>query len=124
MDHNIEENANTAFNYGQGYLIKNSGDSSSGYASIMAYETTGFVQTNYYSNPDVTHPQAGTPTGVSGSANNVRVLTEQRFMMAAVGDESGSCGAGVVTTAAPPTTIAPATTTKKPTSGSVKFNLR
>ena len=35
----------------------------------MAYTTTGFVQTNYYSNPDVIHPDAGTPTGVVGTAN-------------------------------------------------------
>ena len=46
---------------------------------------------NYYSNPDVTFPATGTPTGVEGVSNNAKVMTEVRFNMAAMGDESGTC---------------------------------
>ena len=59
----------------------------------MAYGTTGhWTRVNYYSSPDIIFPATGTPTGVAGVSNNARVITENRFKIAALGDESGSCG--------------------------------
>ena len=58
----------------------------------MAYSAPGHGhRVNYYSNPAVILPDTGTPTGVAGISNNAAVLTRNRFMMAALGDESASC---------------------------------
>ena len=58
----------------------------------MGYNADGHGhRVNYYSNPDVILPDTGTPTGVAGTSNNAAVLTRNRFMMAALGDESASC---------------------------------
>ena len=74
---------------GQGHLILPSG---SGYRTIMAYSFTGHTRrVNYYSNPSVTFPATGTPTGITGVSNNARVITLNRNVVAAYGDESGSC---------------------------------
>ena len=76
----------------------------------MAYGTTGYrAKANYYSNPDVIFPGTGTPTGVAGVSNNARVLNEMIDQMAALGDESGTCGEN-------PTTLQ-STTTGSPTTG-------
>ena len=76
--------------YGRGHLILPSG---SRYRTVMAYGTDGhWTRVNYWSNPDVIFPATNTPTGVRGVSNNARVLTENRFTLAAYGDESGSCG--------------------------------
>merc|ERR1711934_1055837 len=72
---------------------------------------------NYYSNPDVKFKNV--PTGVEGKADSARLITEHRFVIAGVGDESEKCsinisggGGGKPTTSAPATTSsAPATTT-------------
>ena len=78
---------------GQGHLILPSG---SGYRTIMAYSFTGHRRrVNYYSNPAVTLPATGTPTGITGVSNNARVIALNRNVVAAYGDESGSCSGTV-----------------------------
>jgi hypothetical protein len=75
---------------------------------------------NYYSNPDVKFKNV--PTGVEGKADSARLITEHRFVIAGVGDESAKCsinisggGGGKPTTSAPATTSSPpATTTTAP----------
>ena len=73
---------------------------------------------NYYSNPDVKFKNV--PTGVKGKADSARLITEHRFVIAGVGDESEKCsinvsggGGGKTTTSAPATTSSapPATST-------------
>jgi len=85
--HNREQyQSPTGYNYGK--LISPQG---SGYRTIMAYSADGHKRrVNYYSNPNVTLTLTGTPTG-STLENNARVLIENRFAMAAIGDESISC---------------------------------
>merc|ERR1711981_7184 len=82
-----------------------------GWRTIMAYYAPGYgVKANYYSNPDVQF--MGHDTG-SADEDSARVITENRFVMAALGDESETCTAP--TTEAPaPTTEAPAPTTEAP----------
>ena len=101
--------SNNIFSYGHGQLIEK-GSASTGYNSIMAYGTTGYRRkANYYSNPDVIFPGTGTPTGVAGVSNNAKVLNEMIGQMAALGDESGTCG--YVPPSTTTTTTAPTTTT-------------
>merc|ERR1711874_161780 len=61
---------------------------------------------NYYSNPKVSYN--GVPTG-SKTQNCARVIKENRFAFAAVGDESGTCSS-MPTTAATTTTTTTTTT--------------
>merc|ERR1712083_629827 len=77
---------------------------------------------NYDSNPSVKFKNV--PTGVAGKADAARMITENRFAIAAVGDESKKCstgsgGAGGATTPSPAkttpsSTLAPSTTTASP----------
>ena len=70
---------------------------------------------NYYSNPAVTFPGTGTPTGVAGLSNNAAVISRNRFVMAGLGDESATCSDGFsaynvptpAPTSPPPTTASP-----------------
>ena len=74
---------NSVYSYGHGFLIPG------GYRSIMGYNYPGHsFRVNYYSNPNVNYQ--GSASGTS-SANNAKVISDNRFAMAAVGDESGSC---------------------------------
>ena len=58
----------------------------------MAYRRSGYnARVNYYSNPSVILPLTGTPTGVAGVSDTARVITQNRFIMAANGDESAKC---------------------------------
>merc|ERR1712226_539963 len=64
-------------------------------------------EVNYYSNPSVKFKNV--PTGVAGKADAARMITENRFAIAAVGDESQKCstgsgGAGGAATPSPATT--------------------
>lgn len=77
---------NPHFSYGYGHLIDE------GYVTIMSYQDFKHLNfANYYSNPDVKFPKTGTPTGIAGVSDNARVLTEQRFKMINIGDESRAC---------------------------------
>jgi len=88
LTHNIEVAQNRNYAYGHGHLIAK-GRHSTGYRTILAYSANGHrTRVNYYSNPDVIYPSTGTPTGVTGVSNNARILTENRFALAEVGNES------------------------------------
>jgi len=54
----------------------------------MAYSTAGEKRVNYYSSPLIKYQ--GYATGTS-TADNARTLVENRFAVAAIGDESMSC---------------------------------
>ena len=91
--HNPEQDNNIIFRNGHGHLIER-GEHHAGLHTIMAYQRDGhWDQTNYYSNPDVIHPQTGTRTGVRNLSNNAAVILNNVGKLAALGDESGSCGA-------------------------------
>merc|ERR1712200_253972 len=96
LTHNREESKNHWFDDGHGHLISR-GYASEGYRTILAYQRRGHIErVNYYSNPNVILPKTGTPTGVRGISNNARVLTVNRFALAAIGDESdAACGTDV-----------------------------
>ena len=103
VGHNIglyhdDRHVNPRYEYGQGSYI-NKGTGSTGFRTVLGYSKTGYsTRVNYYSNPSVIHPATGTRTGVAGTADNARLLTEQRFKLAAMGDESMSCGVTQTTT--------------------------
>ena len=66
------------FDHGHGHLIE-AGTASTGARTILAYYADGHAQrVNYYSNPAVTFPATGTPTGVEGVSNNAAVITANR----------------------------------------------
>ena len=67
-------------------------------------------EVNYYSNPQVKFKDV--PTGVEGKADAGRMITENRFAIAAVGDKSEKCSAG---SGGGPTTASPTTTTSTKT---------
>ena len=91
--HNKEVSPNIYYDDGHGYLISK-GSHYTGYRTILAYTASGHrTRVNYYSNPDVIYPRTGTPTGKVGVANNAKILTNNRFALAALGDESESCNA-------------------------------
>merc|ERR1712142_476633 len=84
-----------------GYLIQPRGDFCySGYRTILGYSYCGHEnRVNYYSNPDVIFPKTGTPTGIKDKSNNARVITANRFVIAACGTDepNGSCNGEVPT---------------------------
>jgi len=78
--------ANPPYPYGLGHHIPGTP-----FMTIMAYERGPNIFTvNYYSAPNVYLPPNGELTG-SELLDSARVLRENRFAMAAVGDESGIC---------------------------------
>eukprot|EP00088_Acartia_fossae_P046338 TRINITY_DN5000_c0_g1_i3.p1 TRINITY_DN5000_c0_g1~~TRINITY_DN5000_c0_g1_i3.p1 ORF type:complete len:381 (+),score=55.28 TRINITY_DN5000_c0_g1_i3:618-1760(+) len=88
LHHNKEKASNSHYPEGHGYLIKN------GYRTILAYEAPGHkTRVNYYSNPRVSlnYGQEGQVTGDAKTADNAKILTRNRFYLAAVGDESEAC---------------------------------
>ena len=88
LKHNREVQTNPYYPDGYGYLIPK-GSHSTGLRTILAYSAEGHrTRVNYYSNPNVIHPTTGTPTGVAGVADSARIITMNRFALAAVGDES------------------------------------
>jgi len=95
--HNPEEFTTTS---GDGYahLILPTGSSKySGYRTILGYNADGHrYRKNYYSNPDVIFPTTGTPTGVTDLSNNARLISSNRFAMAACGTDepNGACDGG------------------------------
>ena len=94
MTHNRETRAqNFVYDYGYGHLIDiGSSKSKLGFRTIMAGEAPGHKRKiNFYSNPNVIFNRTGTPTGVLRKSNNARVLIENRFAFADIGDESITC---------------------------------
>ena len=114
--HNPEEVTSSYFSYGHGHLIER-GSASTGYRTILAYNAAGHsTRVNYYSNPSVVYPVSQTATGVVDLSDNARVITQNRFAFASLGDESAICTDGYSTMASsssssstqpPPTTPAP-----------------
>ena len=85
-------NRNNFYSYGYGHHIEK-GSLTTGARTILAYSRAGYeTRVNYYSNPSVIYPLTGTTTGVAGVSNTAAVIRENRFNMAAHGDESGACG--------------------------------
>jgi len=83
------------------------------YRTCMAYSKRGYTRkANIYSSP-VAKFEGKTITGTA-TEDNARVIRENRFGMAAVGDEQGTCDWQFSSTAKPP-----ATTTEVPTSTEV-----
>merc|ERR1711962_1570721 len=97
--HNRETgHINPRYDFAQGHHIAQ-GKASTGFRTILAYSGTNHRQrVNYYSNPAVNYPATGTPCGVAAgspnAANNAALLTQQRFLLADLGDEKQSCGGG------------------------------
>jgi hypothetical protein len=118
--HDPYAGSNNVFPYGHGHLIE-AGAASTGLRTIMGYARTGHdTRVNWWSNPDVIHPETLTPTGVVGLSNNAAVLTMRRFELAMIGDESicrGTATVGPPTTTEPPVTNPPATVGPPVTSG-------
>ena len=101
IGHNIglyhdKRHRNLKYPYAQGSYIEK-GKSWTGYRSIMAYARYGhYRRVPYFSNPNVIYPMTGTPTGIMGEADNAKLLFNQRFKLANLGDESKSCGEGII----------------------------
>jgi len=92
--------ANRYYSYGHGSYIEPR------YRTIMGYYKEGYgARVNYYSSPNVFY--RGSPTG-SDTEDTARVIKENRFGFAAVGDESETCST--------PTSTAPVTSTATVTS--------
>ena len=92
--HDQRTSVNPRYTFGQGHHITK-GKASTGFRTVLAYSLAGHrTRVNYYSNPLVKHPVTGTPTGIAGRADNARLLIQQRFKLAAMGDESNTCGGG------------------------------
>ncbi|XP_023343033.1 uncharacterized protein LOC111712609 [Eurytemora carolleeae] len=68
----------------------------------MAYSTAGEKRVNYYSSPLIKYQ--GYATGTS-TADNARTLVENRFAVAAIGDESMSCSGTSASVTSPPTSV-------------------
>ena len=100
----------------------------------MAYSTAGEKRVNYYSSPLINYQgyTTGTPT-----ADNARTLVENRFAVAAVGDETMICStptssASATVSSAPSATVssapsatvtsAPSATVSSPPSAAVSSN--
>ena len=108
--HDKAAGVNPTYSYGHGYHI-DKGTSTTGYRTILAYYKDGYrTRKNYYSNPSVIFPPTGTRTGDAKTANNALLLMQQRFKLAAVGDESMSCKSTASTSAAT-TTVTTSTST-------------
>ena len=110
--HDKVQGPNKYFKYGLGKHVGPDKLDGKGYMTIMAYQTaTHRREINYYSNPDIKF--RGKYVTGSADENNARVLTETRFAMASVGDESEKCALSMVTptTTSTTTTTTPATTT-------------
>lgn len=114
--HDRETTSNGVYEYGYGAFI------TLPYRTCMAYNKNGYNRkANIYSSPVATFQ--GVITG-SATEDNARVIKENRFGMAAVGDESGSCDWQFSSTAAPGTNV-PSTevpTTVNPGQGECREN--
>jgi len=92
LAHDPKTSTNTAYAYGHGHLIEK-GTHTTGFRTILAYNEPGHSQrVNYYSNPLINYPITGTPTGDASVSDNARLLNENAVGMAAIGDESETCG--------------------------------
>lgn len=108
--HNVEKYSSSSlashpYSYGHGYLVEPKGPSYyTGYRTILAYTADGYYnRINRYSNPNKICDlcsAADWATSVLGDAeaDNAKVITDNRFAMAACGAEDNVCSAPTVTT--------------------------
>jgi len=94
-----------AYNYGHGHLILPTGPSKyTGFRTILAYNADGhYNRVNRYSDPTEVCSaclEDGAVYGVEGLSNNAKVITGNRFAMAACGTEENVCSAPGITTEA------------------------
>merc|ERR1711892_780091 len=98
---------NSYYSFGHGSYIEPR------YRTIMGYYKEGYnTRVNYYSSPTVYYAGTDRTTG-SDTEDTARVLRENRFGFAAVGDESGTCSAPTTTTSAPVTALGKCKSTNK-----------
>jgi len=91
--HDKLHGTNAAFSYGYGSHIGPKFLGGKGWRSIMAYSSDGYKRrANYYSNPKVKYLEYA--TGTADKEDNARVITQNRFKFAAIGDESSACSCG------------------------------
>jgi hypothetical protein len=92
LNHDRGDTRYSSTPYAFGYIIKKGTYSpyKTGYRTIMAYNQFNEKRINYYSNPSVSFE--GLPTGTADT-DNARVLKDNRFAAANIGDESMSCPA-------------------------------
>jgi len=108
--HNVEKYsasslASHPYSYGHGYLVEPKGPSYyTGYRTILAYTADGyFNRINRYSNPNKICDLCSAADWASSvlgdaEADNAKVITDNRFAMAACGAEDNVCSAPTVTT--------------------------
>jgi len=88
--HDRDNGDNSHYEYGYGWLIGPEDLDSVGYRTVLAYSNPGYSRrVLQLSNPDIEYN--GYPTGVEDRADNARVIRDNRFLMADIGDESQSC---------------------------------
>ena len=88
--HDRDNGDNSHYEYGYGWLIGPEDLDNVGYRTVLAYSNPGYSRrVLQLSNPEVDYN--GYPTGVEGRADNARVIRDNRFLMADIGDESQSC---------------------------------
>jgi len=116
--HNVEKYSTSDLSshpylHGHGYLIKPTGPSKySGYRTILAYFADGHSnRINHYSDPGQVCPDCLESDSVLGDeySNNAKVITDNRFAMAACGAEENMCSATGQTTTEAATTEAACT---------------
>jgi len=114
--HNVETYSSSSlpshpYLYGHGYLIKPTGPTKySGYRTILAYFADGhYNRINHYSNLHQTCTDCLEEDSVLGDeySDNARVITGNRFAMAACGTEENVCSASVETTTETTSTTEP-----------------
>lgn len=85
--HDKAHGSNSHYDYGYGWFI---GPPGFGYRTCMAYSDDGHkTRLNRFSNPELSYQ--GEATGDQDEADNARVIRDNRFLMAAIGDETESC---------------------------------
>merc|ERR1712107_536959 len=106
LDHDKYADVTRNTPYSQGYHLPGTR-----YRTIMGYSHGDHrLRANHYSNPRVNFKDV--PTGDAETADAARRMTEIRFVIGAIGDESETCTTlpAPTTTSAPTTTQAPTTT--------------
>merc|ERR550532_2052568 len=105
LDHDKYADVTRNTPYSQGYHLPGTR-----YRTILAYSHGDHrLRANHYSNPRVNFQDVA--TGDAETADAARRMTEIRFVIGAIGDESETC----TTLSAPTTTPSPTTTTPAPT---------
>jgi len=85
--HDRDHGDNSHYEYGYGWYI---GPPGFGYRTCMAYSASGYkTRLNRFSNPTLFYQDE--LTGDFEEADNARVIRENRFVMAAIGDEAEEC---------------------------------